>query len=319
MSDFFSAIFDIFSSESTYINGALFAAFLAFAASGEWVAERAGTLNISVEGILLGGAVTSALGYHVSASIGYPVGISLLVALVTGVAGGMIVAGVQAEMSHRLTADQFVVGLTLNILVFGLTGFLDNEIEPETQLAGKWEIPLLSDIPLVGEALFGQRWPFYVLFFLLPATWWLVFRTRWGLEVRSVGENPQSADVSGINVNKRRRQSIYYAGFTSGLGGWFLIFAQVGIFEDSVVGGRGFIAIAAVIFGGWTLRGTVAGCVIFAGALSFRLSVQGLGYEVNSELLQSLPFLVTLAGMAVFAHRVRPPAALAQPFVRGLR
>ena len=86
-----------------------------------------------------------------------------------------------------------------------------------------------------------------------------------------------------------------------------------------MVGGRGFIAIAAVIFGGWTLRGTIAGCVIFAGALSFRLSVQGLGYEVNSELLQSLPFIVTLAGMAVFAHRVRPPAALAQPFVRGLK
>lgn len=311
MSAFFEAVFDIASSESTYINGALFAAFLAFAASGEWVAERAGTLNISVEGMLLGGAFTSAVGYHITDS--------MLLALFTGVLGAMIVAGVQAEMSHRLTADQFVVGLTLNILVFGLAGFLDNEIEPETQLAGRWEIPLLSDIPLLGQALFGQRWPFYVLFLLLPATWWLVYRTRWGLEVRSVGENPQSADVSGIDVNKRRRQSIYYAGFTSGLGGWFLLFAQVGLFEDSIVGGRGFIAIAAVIFGGWKLWGTVAGCIVFAGALSFRLSVQGLGYEVNSELLQSLPFIVTLLGMAIFAHRVRAPAALAQPFVRGLK
>jgi ABC-type uncharacterized transport system permease subunit len=311
MSGFFEAIVDIATSESTYINGALFAAFLAFAASGEWVAERAGTLNISVEGMLLGGAFTSAVGYHITDS--------MLLALLTGVAGGLIVAGVQAEMSHRLTADQFVVGLTLNILVFGLAGFLDNEIEPETKLAGKWEVPVLSDIPLFGEALFGQRGPFYLLFLLLPATWFLVFRTRWGLELRAVGENPQSSDVSGIDVNKRRRQSIYYAGFTSGIGGWFLIFGQVGLFEDSVVGGRGFIAIAAVIFGGWTLRGTVAGCIIFAGALSFRLSVQGLGYQVNSELLQSLPFLVTLAGMAVFAHRVRAPAALAQPFVRGLK
>lgn len=311
MGGFFDAIIDILSSESTYLNGALFAAFLAFAASGEWVAERAGTLNISVEGMLLGGAFTSAIGYHITDS--------MIVALFTGVLGGMIIAGVQAEMSHRLSADQFVVGLTLNILVFGLAGFLDNEIEPETKLAGRWDIPLLSDIPLLGQALFGQRWPFYFLYALLPFTWWVVYRTRWGLELRSVGENPQSADVSGIDVNKRRRQSIYYAGFTSGMGGWFLIFAQVGLFEDSVVGGRGFIAIAAVIFGGWTLRGTVAGCVIFAGALSFRLSVQGLGYEVNSELLQSLPFIVTLAGMAVFAHRVRPPAALARPFVRGLR
>jgi ABC-type uncharacterized transport system permease subunit len=311
MSGFFEAIFDIFTSESTYLNGALFAAFLAFAASGELVAERAGTLNISVEGMLLGGAFTSAVGYDVSESI--------LVALFAGVLGGLLIAGVQAEMSHRLTADQFVVGLTLNILVFGLAGFLDNELEPTTKLAGRWDIPVLSDIPLVGQALFGQRWPFYFLYLLIPLTWWLLYRTRWGLELRAVGENPQSADVSGIDVNRRRRQSIYYAGFTSGLGGWFLIFGQIGLFEDSVVGGRGFIAIAAVIFGGWTLRGTIAGCVVFAGALSFRLSIQGLGYEVNSELLQSLPFLVTLLGMAIFAHRVRPPAALAQPFVRGLK
>jgi ABC-type uncharacterized transport system permease subunit len=311
MSTFLEAIYDIFSSESTYINGALFAAFLAFAASGELVAERAGTLNISVEGMLLGGAFTSAIGYDVTDS--------MIVALFAGIAGGLIIAGVQAEMSHRLTADQFVVGLTLNILVLGLAGFLDNELEPATKLAGRWDIPLLSDIPLVGQALFGQRWPFYLLYLLLPVTGWLLYRTRWGLELRSVGENPQSADVSGIDVNKRRRQSIYYAGFTSGMGGWFLVFGQVGLFEDSIVGGRGFIAIAAVIFGGWTLRGTVAGCVLFAGALSFRLSIQGLGYDVNSELLQAIPFLVTLAGMAVFAHRVRPPAALAQPFVRGLK
>jgi len=310
MAGLLEAFVDIFTSDSTYINGALFAAFLAFAASGELVAERAGTLNISVEGMLLGGAFTSAIGYDVSGST--------IVALFAGVSGGLIVAFVQAEMSHRLSADQFVVGLTLNILVFGLAGFLDNELEPETKLAGRWEIPLLSDIPLIGQALFGQRWPFYLLYLLLPLTGWILYRTRWGLELRSVGENPQSADVSGIDVNKRRRQSIYYAGFTSGLGGWFLIFGQIGLFEDSVVGGRGFIAIAAVIFGGWTLRGTIAGCVIFAGALSFRLSVQGLGYEVNSELLQSLPFLVTLLGMAIFAHRVRPPAALARPFVRGL-
>lgn len=311
MSGFFQAIVDILSSESTYINGALFAAFLAFAATGEWVAERAGTLNISVEGMLLNGAFTSAIGYDLTGSV--------LLALLAGIGGGLIVAGVQAEMSHRLSADQFVVGLTLNILVLGLAGFLDNELEPATQLAAKWNVPLLSDIPLIGQALFGQRWPFYALYLLVPFSWWLVFRTRWGLEVRAVGENPQSADVSGIDVNKRRRQSIYYAGACSGLGGAFLIFGQVGLFEDSVVGGRGFIAIAAVIFGGWTLRGTIAGCIVFASALSFRLSIQGLGYEVNSELLQSLPFLVTLVGMAVFAHRVRAPRALAQPFVRGLK
>lgn len=311
MSGFFTAVWEIATSNSTYLNAALFGAFLLFAASGEWVAERAGTLNISVEGMLLGGAFTAAIGYDLTESA--------IVGMAAGIIGGLIVAAVQAEMSHRLTADQFVVGLTLNILVFGLAGFLDNELQPATKHAGKFSIPLLSDIPLIGEAFFGQRWPFYVLYVLVPLSWYLVYRTRWGLELRSVGENPQSADVSGIDVNKRRRQSIYYAGFTSGLGGGFLVFGHVGLFEDSIVGGRGFIAIAAVIFGGWTLRGTIAGCALFAAALSARLLIQGIGYEVNSELLQSLPFLVTLFGMAIFAHRVRAPAALARPFVRGLK
>ena len=311
MSSFFQAVYDIFTSNSTYINAALFGGLLAFAATGEWVAERAGTLNISVEAMLLAGAFTSAVGYDLTDSV--------VVALVAGVLGGVLVAVVQAEMSHRLAADQFVVGLTLNILIFGLTGFLDREIDPATKTAARWAVPILNKVPLVGKALFGQPWPFYLLYVLIPLSWWLVYRTRWGLELRAAGENPQSADVSGIDVNRRRRQTIYYAGLTSGLGGAFLVFVQVGRFEDSVVGGRGFIAIAAVIFGGWTLRGTILGCVVFAAALSFRLSIQGLGYQVNSELLQALPFLVTILGMALVAHRVRPPAALARPFVRGLR
>ncbi|WP_419919126.1 ABC transporter permease [Candidatus Poriferisocius sp.] len=309
--DFFSAVGDIFTSESTYINGALFAALLGFAATGEWVAERSGTLNISVEGMLLSGAFAGALGYHLTGSVA--------VAMVFGAMGGVLIAAVQAEMSHRLTADQFVVGLTLNILVFGLAGFLDREIDPKATFASTVEIPLLADIPLVGEALFAEPWPFYLLYGLVPLSWWLVYRTRWGLELRAAGENPQSADVSGIDVNRRRRQSIYYAGITSGLGGAYFVFARLATFDDSIIGGRGFIAIAAVIFGGWTLWGTVAGCILFAGALSFRLSVQGLGYEINTELLQALPFLVTIGAMAIFARRVRPPTALARPFIRGLK
>ncbi len=309
--DFFSAVGDVLSSESTYINGALFAALLAFAATGEWVAEKSGTLNISVEAMLLSGAFAGALGYHFTDSVA--------VAIVFGAIGGLLISIVQAEMSHRLTADQFVVGLTLNILVFGLAGFLDREIDPQATFASKLEIPLLVDIPLFGEALFGEPWPFYILYGLVPFSWWLVFRTRWGLELRAAGENPQSADVSGIDVNRRRRQSIYYAGLTSGLGGAFFLFARLAAFDDSIIGGRGFIAIAAVIFGGWTLWGTMGGCILFAGALSFQLSLQGLGYELNAELLQALPFLVTIGAMAIFAKRVRPPAALARPFIRGLK
>jgi ABC-type uncharacterized transport system permease subunit len=269
MAEFLRAVGDIFTSDSTYLNAALFAGLLLFAASGEWVAERAGTINISVEAMLLSGAFTSAVGYHISGSV--------IVGLLFGIAGGILIAAVQAEMSHRMVADQFVVGLTLNILVLGLAGFLERKVETVTQRAAEWDIPGLSAIPLAGDALFGQPWPFYLLYALVPFTGWLVYRTRWGLEVRAAGEDPQSADVSGVDVNKRRRQTIYYTGITSGLGGAFLIFVQVGRFDEGIVSGRGFIAIAAVIFGGWALRGTIAGCVLFAVALSFRLSLQVLG------------------------------------------
>jgi simple sugar transport system permease protein len=210
-------------------------------------------------------------------------------------------------MSHRLVANQFVVGLTLNILVLGLASYLASVWDPTTSKASSTAIPVLSDIPLIGVALFDRSWLFYLIYPLVPLCWWLVYRTRWGLELRSAGENPQSADVSGIDVNKRRRQGIYIAGITAGMGGTYLVLAAVGQFEDSIVGGRGFIALVAVIFGGWTLRGTIAGCPLPA-----------LGYELNSDVLASLPFVATIVVMSVFATRVRPPHALAQPFVRGL-
>lgn len=306
------AIWDVVSTELTYESAVRFAVLLLFAAVGEWVAERSGTLNISVEGMLLGGALAGAIAYDATGS--FPVG------LAAGAAAGLVIAGAQANLSHRLPADQFVVGLTLNILVLGLAGFLESELAPVTTRAAATEVPGLVDLPLVGPALFGQPWPLYLVYPLVPLAWWLVYRTRWGLEVRSVGEDPNAADVSGIPVNRRRRQTIYVAGLTSGLGGAVFVFGVVAQFEDSIIGGRGFIAIAAVIFGGWTLRGTVAGCLLFGTVVSFRLSLPLQGFNsVDTELLQALPYLVTIVGMAVFAHRVRPPAALTRPFLRGLR
>lgn len=311
MGDFFSAVVDVISSETAYINAFTFAVFLAFGATGEWVAERSGTLNISVEGMLLSGAFAAAVGYEITSNE--------IAAVAMAALAGVGVSLIQANMSHRLTANQFVVGLTLNILVLGLASFLDSEIDPGGHRAGAQRIPLLADIPLVGEALFDRSWIFYLILPVGLLCWWGVYRTRWGLELRASGEDPQAADVSGIDVNKRRRQGIYVVGCTSGIGGAYLMLAAVGQFEDSLVGGRGFIALATVIFGGWTLRGTLAGCLLFGIVLSFRLSLPALGHELSGDLLASLPFLVTVLAMTLFASRVRAPAALAQPFVRGLK
>lgn len=311
MLDFVGAIADVLTSEAAYLNAFTFAVFLAFGASGEWVAERSGTLNISVEAMLLAGAFGAAIAQDFSGNE--------LVAVGVAAGAGLLVALVQAHMSHHLTANQFVVGLTLNILVLGLTSFLDSEIDPAGHRSGTDRIPVLADIPLIGGALFDRSWVFYLIAPVIAVCWWSVYRTRWGLEVRSAGEDPQAADVSGIDVNARRRQSIYVVGLTSGIGGAYLMLAAVGQFEDSLVGGRGFIALAAVIFGGWTLRGTLAGCLLFGAVLSFRLSLPALGYSVSGDLLASLPFVVTVLAMMLFAKRVKAPNALAQPFVRGLK
>ena len=310
MGDFFSAIGDVVTNEVTYSGAMRFAALLAFAAIGETIAEKAGTLNISLEGMVLGGAFAGALGMHLTGSV--TVGLALATVI------GVVVASVQANMSHRLTANQFVVGLALNTLVLGIASFLNTSIQPVSKAAHRFAIKPLSEIPLVGDAFFNQPWPLYLVYPMIPAAWWLLYRTRWGLEVRAVGENPQSADVSGIDVNKRRRESIYIAGLTSGLGGGYLVLGQIGRFEDAVVGGQGFIAIAAVIFGGWTMRGVIGGCLLFGTVNSFRLTLPTVGHELNSELLSAAPFVVTIVTVTFFAHRTREPRALAQPFVRGL-
>ncbi|HSB85590.1 MAG TPA: ABC transporter permease [Ilumatobacteraceae bacterium] len=312
MSNFFSALGDIAGNDTAYRNAIIAAVVLLFAASGELIAEKAGTINISLEAMMLGGAFMAAIGYHITQSA--------WVGLLFGAGAGLVVAAIQANMSHRLPADQFVVGLVLNVLVLGLVGFLTSSINPKTVRVHRMGVPLVSHIPLVGPALFDQPWVLYLVYPIVPLVWWLVYRTRWGLEVRAVGEDPNAADVSGLNVNKLRRQTIYVTGILAGIGGGYFLFARSGRFEDSLIGGRGYIAIAAVIFGGWTLKGTVAGCVTFGLVGSFVLTIPGLGYKaVDPAFLAMAPNVVTVVAMAVFAKRVRQPGALARPFIRGLK
>lgn len=307
---FFSALWKIVSTQSLYESMFRFTTFLTFAAAGEWVAEKAGTLNISVEAMLLCGAYATAVGSDLTHST--------FGGLCCGALAGLVVAALQANLSHRLTANPFVVGLTLNVLAAGLTAFLDAEFKNNARKAAVIRVPLLHRIPGVGTALFANPWPAYLIYAIVPGVGWLVHRTRWGLEVRSVGENPQAADVSGIHVNKRRRQAIYVCGITSGLGGAYLILGLVNLFTRDMTGGQGFIAIAAVIFGGWTLRGAVAGCLVFGTAEALASVVPNLGYRLSPELLSSFPYVLTLFVMLFFARRTRQPASLARPFVRGL-
>jgi simple sugar transport system permease protein len=282
---------------------------LSFAGVGEYIAERAGTLNISVEAMMLSGAYAGSLGSSVShnAAAGF----------VWGMAAGLLVAVIHANFSHRLQANTFVVGLTLNVLALGVTNYLLQKITMNPRQVGIWTIPVLSRIPVVGKPLFSERWPAYLLVGLVPAVWWVMSRSRWGLEMRSVGENPKAADVTGIHVNRRRRQGLMICGVLAGFGGAYLSVAEVGTFNSNMTAGRGFIVIAAVIFGGWTLRGTIAGCFLFGGVDALRLALPALGYHINPQLLIASPYVIALLAMCFFAKHLRQPAALAQPFERG--
>ena len=283
---------------------------LAFAGCGEQVAERSGTLNISIEAMMLAGAYFGILGASVTGTV--------IGGLALGVLAGAVVAWIHANFSHRLNANTFVVGLTLNVLVLGLTSFLNETIDVTNHNARQVKIPGLRHIPVIGGPLFENRWTVYLLVPIIPLSWWLLNRTRWGLEVRASGEDPQAADVTGIDVNKRRRQSLYFCGMLAGLAGAHLAIGYVGRFNPNMTAGRGFVVNAAVIFGGWTLKGSLAGCLLFGGAFALELSLPALGYSLNPQLLHVAPYLLAILAMLFFANRNRKPAALAVPFERGI-
>ncbi|WFE29949.1 ABC transporter permease [Solwaraspora sp. WMMD791] len=282
---------------------------LAFAACGEYVAQRAGTLNISVEAMMLGAAFGS---IAVASATG-----SATVGLAAGALIGLLIAVVHANLSHRAQINTFVVGLVLNALVLGLTSYLITISTFTGHQVWRVDIPVLRDIPIIGPMLFVQRWPAYLLLIAIPLTWWLVERSRWGLELRAVGENPQAADVSGIKVNHRRRQALLFCGLLAGLGGAYLAVGEVGSFNQNMTAGRGYLVIAAVIFGAWRLGRTMIGCAVFGLADAMRLALPALGITVNSQLLIAAPYLLALLAMLVFATQHREPRALAQPFQRG--
>ncbi|MFF5520164.1 ABC transporter permease [Streptomyces coeruleorubidus] len=282
---------------------------LAFAACGEYLAERAGAMNISVEAMMLGAAFTSIATASATGSA--------TAGLAVGVVTGLVIGFVHGNLSHRAQINTFVVGLVLNALVLGLTSFLIATQQFDSHQVGMLSIPLLEDIPLIGKPLFSERWPAYFLILLVPLTWWLVERSRWGLELRAVGENPQAADVTGIKVNVRRRQALLWCGALAGLGGAYLAVGEVGSFNQNMTAGRGYLVIAAVIFGAWRLGRTLLGCLVFGLSDAMRLALPALGVTLNAQLLVAAPYLLALLAMLLFTTQHREPAALGRPFERG--
>jgi len=281
---------------------------LIFGALGGVISERVGVVNVAIEGQLLAGAFVSAL----VASITRQPLLGLLAAMVAGV----LVSFVLAAFSIKYLVDQVIVGVVLNVLVTGLTSFLYSTLlSPNTEALNspprfqRIEIPLLSEIPVIGPVLFRQTIIVYLMYIAVFLVWYGLFHTRWGLRLRSSGEHPQAADTVGINVNRTRFWNVSLAGAIAGLGGAYFTLGSVGGFTKEMTAGAGFIALAAVIFGRWDpIRATLA-ALLFGFATNLQSVLGIIGSPIPSEFLLMLPYLITIFAVAGLGGRVRPPAA----------
>lgn len=283
------------------------------AALGEVFAERAGVLKISVEGEMLMGALFAFLGtfYLKNIWLGFAIGMTVaaLYSLIAGI------------FSISLKVDQVITGITLNILALGLTSFFyrfilgKSFIPPSITALKVVEIPWLSEIPFLGPILFQQNPIVYLTFFLLvPLTTLLLFKTSFGLNLRAVGEYPLAADTVGIHVYRTRYLCVVLGGLFSGLGGAFMTLAQLNMFTENLTAGRGFIALAAVIFGRWHPVGAMVATLLFGVADALQLRLQGLGVNVPYQFLLMLPYVLTIVALVGVVKRANSPSALAVPY-----
>jgi simple sugar transport system permease protein len=286
---------------------------IVFGALSGVLCERAGVVNIAIEGMLLSGAFVSA----VVASATDNAWLGVLVAIITGA----LLAGLLAVLAIRYKIDQIIAGFVINILASGLTGFLSVRIlQPYQQelntppRLGPIHIPFLADIPVLGPILFQHNIFVYTLFALIAIIHFGLFYTRWGLRVRAVGEHPEAADTAGISVHWVRYSNVILGGMVAGLGGAYFTIGSTGGFERDMTAGRGYIGLAAMIFGGWNPIGSfLAGLVFgFADAVQSRLSILSIG--IPSEFLLMLPYLVTIIVVAGVVGRARAPAADGKPY-----
>ncbi|HWM34155.1 MAG TPA: ABC transporter permease [Pseudolysinimonas sp.] len=307
---------------------------LIFGALGGVLAERAGVVNIAIEGQLLGGAfvsamVASSLSIPLAAALGEPNNkgaggvIASLIAIVAAGIAGVGVSALLAVFGIKYIVDQVIVGVVLNVLVSGLTGFLYSELLSPNEavlnsppIMSRTPIPILSQIPILGPALFNGTLITYLMYLAVPAVWFALYKTRWGLRVRSVGEHPKAADTVGINVNRRRLTTVLIAGAVAGAGGAFFTLGSSGGFTKEVTAGAGFIALAAVIFGRWDpIRATLA-ALLFGFATNLQYVLSSIGSPVPGEIMRMVPYIATVLAVAGLVGQSRAPAADGKPYIK---
>lgn len=287
---------------------------LILAALGGMFSERSGVINIALEGIMLIGAFTAMAGsYFFSPWTG------VLLAIIVG----MLVALVHAIASISFRADQIVSATAINIFATGITGFLLRLIfgeagqSPSVQDVGTWKIPIINQIPFIKNVL-GEQIPFvYIALILVAVSYWVLFKTPFGLRIRSVGEHPAAADSVGINVIKMRYIAVIMSGFFAGLAGASLSIGLLDLFVKNMSSGRGFIALAAMIFGKWTPHGAMMAALLFGFADALQMLGQTLGLTfIPRQFLLMAPYIATILALAGVVGRSTPPAADGEPYIK---
>ncbi|MCR4282674.1 MAG: ABC transporter permease [Bauldia sp.] len=286
---------------------------LLLATIGELYNERAGVLNLGIEGIMLLGAMAGfTVAYHTGS-----LWLGVLAALLTGAAAGLVMA----LLTVVLGVSQHVSGIGMTLLATGLAFYLyrlifgQPTVPPNIVAFAATPIPILSDIPFVGAIVFNQTPITYIALLAVPATAWLLYRTPWGLDLRTVGENPRAAEAAGVGVYGMRTQALVVGGALMALGGAYLTIAQFNAFTFGVVSGRGWVSIALVVFGQWKPWRCAAGALLFAFLEALQLRLQATNtLHLPYELFLMLPFVMTIVAMALVSRNAVAPASLLIPF-----
>lgn len=280
---------------------------LLFAATGETMAERSGVINLGTEGIMLAGALAAALG---ATAWGAWAG------LVAAAFAGMCLAAVFALIAIGARADQIITGTAITLAAVGLTGTIYRKAYGEAGAGlslptfSNLSLPGISSIPVIGPGLFTQPVPTYIAILALPLVWWVLFRTRLGLQLRATGEAAGLARAAGVRTRLIRAGATVVGGGFAGLGGATLVLAQVGTFAERMTAGRGYLAIAIVVLGRWHPAGVAAAALLFGAATALQFVFQALGTWVPYQLFLMLPYVLTLLALAGAVGRVRAPADL---------
>jgi simple sugar transport system permease protein len=280
---------------------------LAFAALGETLVQRGGIINLGLEGAMLAGALGAAVG---AAGGGTLEGVLLAVAV------GTLTSAVVAAAVVGARADQIITGTAVTLGAIGLTGVIARQqfgavgVGLDLPTLDPVAIPGLAAIPVLGPAFFTQSLVTYLAYLMIPAVWWLLFRTRFGLELRATGESAENTRAMGVRTGRVRIVSLLLGGALAGLAGATLVLAQVGTFTEKMTAGRGFIAIAIVVLGRWHPGGVALAALLFGGATALQFLFQASDTGVPYQLFLALPYLLALAALAVAVGKAKGPAGL---------